>query len=664
MSYDFPTPPTKVRFAEPRLKQGGHSTDGNRRSCRGRHRDYSGRQRWDKERSMAGIDAVSGEGILLPRTSSPAGLALAAAVALAVATPASAATFRYSQSSNRIYVEGGGTATLSQIKAALPKAPLDLVDPERKIWLLRANLIVEDGSMLRIVGTAGGGDAEELRLQSDNSGLPGAIVELTADYGGIVLDATRVISWDSAAAGPDLDHANGRAFVRVRSSSLGESRMDVIDSEVGYLGYNASESYGLAWKVLATSPADFDTIQVRGNIINSYIHHNYFGVYTYGLQSALWRANEVAYNVQYGFDPHDDSDRLLVENNDIHDNGNHGFIASMRCDHLVVRGNRSYNNGGNGFMLHRSSDYGLIEENQAYDNGDSGIALFASSFNTVRRNMVLRNHKAGIRISVGADDNSIQRNRIGDGDQFGIYVYQGTDAPNAGDDGKPRRNLFAGNQVYGSAVGAIKYSDADVGTFNNNVFAGNAGHLQFMRAGKLTFVGNRFDAATVIDFSGDPDLTTDAIFASTPRVVFTQDSDATVRFSSTARNVFEVQPAAMTTVSATSSQLRLTSAQTGGAATVTTRGLTVTPSAGVVNVIPLSWGSGPGTGRQWRASLGSGSGNVQFTLTDLAAEAKYDILANGAPMQAQVRSDAAGRLVFSQVLTMAPVDFAVVPSPP
>lgn len=25
--------------------------------------------------------------------------------------------------------------------------------------------------------------------------------------------------------------------------------MDVIDSEVGYLGYHASESYGLVWKV-------------------------------------------------------------------------------------------------------------------------------------------------------------------------------------------------------------------------------------------------------------------------------------------------------------------------------------------------------------------------------------------------------------------------------
>ena len=29
----------------------------------------------------------------------------------------------------------------------------------------------------------------------------------------------------------------------------GEARMDVIHSEVGYLGYHESESYGLVWKV-------------------------------------------------------------------------------------------------------------------------------------------------------------------------------------------------------------------------------------------------------------------------------------------------------------------------------------------------------------------------------------------------------------------------------
>src|ERR1041385_9079012 len=82
------------------------------------------------------------------------------------------ATFRWSSALNKIYVEGGGTATLSAIKAALPTAPLDLVDAANKIWLLRADLLVADGSTLSLRGASVGGDVNELRLQSVNSSIP------------------------------------------------------------------------------------------------------------------------------------------------------------------------------------------------------------------------------------------------------------------------------------------------------------------------------------------------------------------------------------------------------------------------------------------------------------------------------------------------------------
>lgn len=36
-------------------------------------------------------------------------------------------------------------------------------------------------------------------------------------------------------------------------SEMGEARMDVIDSEIAYLGYYESESYGLVWKVSWTN---------------------------------------------------------------------------------------------------------------------------------------------------------------------------------------------------------------------------------------------------------------------------------------------------------------------------------------------------------------------------------------------------------------------------
>src|SRR5688572_29267565 len=69
-----------------------------------------------------------------------------------------AAIIRWAGSSNRIYVENGGSATLSDIKAALPHAPLDLVDPTNGVWLLRVNLMIASGARLVIHGTVIGGD--------------------------------------------------------------------------------------------------------------------------------------------------------------------------------------------------------------------------------------------------------------------------------------------------------------------------------------------------------------------------------------------------------------------------------------------------------------------------------------------------------------------------
>src|SRR5580765_4028666 len=84
-------------------------------------------------------------------------LATGCVALLLLSSEAFAATFRFASTSNRIYVESGGSATLSDIKAALPNAPLDLVDPANGVWLLRANLFIADGSVIVLPGTAIGG---------------------------------------------------------------------------------------------------------------------------------------------------------------------------------------------------------------------------------------------------------------------------------------------------------------------------------------------------------------------------------------------------------------------------------------------------------------------------------------------------------------------------
>lgn len=45
---------------------------------------------------------------------------------------------------------------------------------------------------------------------------------------------------------------DGETCTGKAQNNMGECRMDMVDSEMGYLGYDETESYGLTWKVQGT----------------------------------------------------------------------------------------------------------------------------------------------------------------------------------------------------------------------------------------------------------------------------------------------------------------------------------------------------------------------------------------------------------------------------
>ena len=82
--------------------------------------------------------------------------------------------------------------------------------------------------------------------------------------------APQVFSWDTDNNAVDEDQDDGRSYISAVSeiivdesescserpkSSMGEARMDIEDSEMGYLGFHDGESYGLSWKVGRVSMA-------------------------------------------------------------------------------------------------------------------------------------------------------------------------------------------------------------------------------------------------------------------------------------------------------------------------------------------------------------------------------------------------------------------------
>jgi len=557
------------------------------------------------------------------------------------------ATFRWSSLSQRIYVTGPGSGTLTDIKAALPSAPLTLINPASKIWYVGADVIVENGAQLKLYGPAIGGDVSELRLKSDNTTASNAVVDLRADWGWLDIRNTRITSWDNAANAPDTETATyGRAYIRARSTldsdgvTPRESRLDVIESDIGYLGSPDTEAYGLVWKVVAPSPTNlppgqtiFDFVRVYGDVFNSRLHDNYIGAYSFGLLGANWAVNEVDHNIAYGLDPHDDSDYLVIEDNYVHHNGLHGILASARCDHGVLRNNACMANAQNGLMLHRSSDDWLVEGNQFSLNGDSGIAIFASSRAVIRDNLCLSNRNTGIRLSVGAADNVVSNNQFGYCGTNGLHIYQDNDPPNAGDDGRPKRNLIANNHFYEYSGDAFTLESGDSITLIGNTFNSSLPTaLRFESATNILAASNSLPTNVLVKLSGSAASPTFTTFKGQPRVILQLDAYSTAGFKDDAGAIFDFgQNQLFTSVNSIGSSAMVTRTNLGGTSAILTRNFFATLAAGSVRVVPVSWSTTGYQSKIWTAQTSVGTPLVTYTVGDLTPGSTY-VAAVGIPV--------------------------------
>eukprot|EP00752_Nemacystus_decipiens_P007150 g6403.t1 len=410
-------------------------------------------------------------------------------------------SIRYAETTKRLYLESadnvtrGGCVTLGDIwEYRAGKAPLYAVDPvsgavsanATGTWLLEEELYVEDGITLQVYGSGSGGDADELRLLSTNE----TFINLRAHGGNLDFVNTSVFSWDTMTNSPDTNETDGRSYISAISeivtdlnetcagmakSTMGEARMDIESSEIGYLGFQDSESYGLTWKVRGfcedkSNPEVFDNVQVYGNMYDSDIHHLRFGLYTYGHQQGDWRRNKMHDNSGYGFDPHDDSDFLTIHDNEVYDNGYHGIIASKRCNNVSIQGNEVYGGAETsaGIFLHRSSDDATVKGNYVHDNGDAGIAML-ESFNAHVSENTFANNKYGVRFSVGCGDNLFFNNTMFNSTKYNAYSYLGSDLPETVPSGRSQNNVFSQN-TFVAGQESIKIKEADGTQFLDNVF--------------------------------------------------------------------------------------------------------------------------------------------------------------------------------------------------
>lgn len=348
----------------------------------------------------------------------------------------------YDAETNTILVRKGAPVTLATVGRTLDRPEL-LQEAAPGEWLLSANLQIEKGATLRIAAP----EVRRLKLRSDAGGF----VWIKAVGGRLEFVDTCITSWDSRRSSVDAHYADGRSFVLARSGAW----MSIRGSELSYLGYDEYESYGVAWRQEGT----------RGEIINSRLGYNYYGLYSYEVSELVILDNEVHHSIQYGIDPHTRSHRLRIENNLAHHNGKHGIILAEECTESVIRSNTVFYNNAHGIVLYQESNGNLVERNVVFGNRMQGMNVNDSSHNTLRRNTVYDNLEDGIGVGQDARGNVITHNEVRNNRRHGIYLFSDAEDNTLSD------NTVHGNERYGIYI----KSENNQITEGNTVFDNTVG---------------------------------------------------------------------------------------------------------------------------------------------------------------------------------------------
>ncbi|CAN5873483.1 N/A [soil metagenome] len=331
-----------------------------------------------------------------------------------------------------------GVATLPEITEAIDD-PRWIEEVDDGVFLLRAALVHGSGTRLKIAGPR----VREMRLADRPD-----VFLLGAKRAQAEIRDTRVVGWDERRDAVDADHEFSRPFILYTNGA----RLDIVNSEIAYLGYDRTSAYGLSWRKGGAT----------GSVTNSDVHHLLFGMYSFEAADIELRDSKWHDCVYYGIDPHDFSTGMVVEGNTMTDNGSHGLIFSKGVTGGLIRNNRIERNAGNGIVMDFVSDGALIVDNEVNDNKGDGIVILGSSAAHVADNRVSGN-RIGLRVNLRARRNVFERNHVV-GNRVGAQIYDGAratslrdntfrDSTNTGVVLNGAQTRLQGGEISGSGVG-------------------------------------------------------------------------------------------------------------------------------------------------------------------------------------------------------------------
>lgn len=213
----------------------------------------------------------------------------------------------------------------------------------------------------------------------------------------------------------------------------------------------------------------------------------------------------------YGFDPHERTANMLIENSVSHGNGLDGFVADYLID-STFRNNLAYDNDRHGFNIVTTTHDLALLNNASHDNGGGGIVVQRGSENipspyhiTIEGGEVYGNAAEGVlvKLSNGVDISGVDIHHNG---TSGVRVYGSTDVEvrgnliheNAQKAGIPEvliqpfddrggisgklhpadHNTFADNIITGGDKSTFGVAEESGQSGSNSVYGNTFAHLQ------------------------------------------------------------------------------------------------------------------------------------------------------------------------------------------
>jgi mannuronan 5-epimerase len=308
--------------------------------------------------------------------------------------------------SEKIVVIDCKSTNLTDIYTTLNNSAI--LDREKTgIWILNANIRVEDGAKFYVNSS----DTSWLKINS--TGGSSYYIEVR---GSMQIDSTKITGWDTRGPTFAKTDANGnfpRSFIKVVDGSNPQARTDITNSEIAYLGYNRSRSFGISYY------SGTDSI-IKGNKIHDLWYGFYSANYGYRVFNITIENNYFYNNSLYGIDPHSATHNLVIRNNTVFDNGKHGIICSAHCYNIIIENNRVFNNVDRGIMLDKNVTRSIIRNNIMNDNVAQIAINNFSNFNQIYGNR-MNGGEIGIEISDGSANNIVRDNEITNV-VYGIYM--------------------------------------------------------------------------------------------------------------------------------------------------------------------------------------------------------------------------------------------------